>query len=373
MFPGGRNWDVCSLEIAAPWNTVHGRVGRPIPWGHWGETGTVYRGVRRFSPAGPALISPGQWAPGPPQLKSPIEATVLRPASSPRKTRLVKPKPARQDPMRHAWQGLPHRQVPTKGTSLWRLASSVIRAASLVSWNGTPAGESRTSCSRDPRRGGEHLSSAKQGGFPNPESGRWIWWEKEEDRDSPVFVPSTWSICDSHERSHLSAFFPRKRERHPRELTLLALLSSRQHTDCVYPQQRKFVCREEHIACNAICSRPSASITALIAIVELILSACERQTAPNKTHNIDRQTHTEWRLLNDKKLTPVPPHVLLCCLADYGTCLWRLAHLLDRLHMCSERGHAYQQLHQITCFNFKLQKFKMVGKMLFLALMAPEL
>ncbi len=42
----------------------------------------------------------------------------------------------------------------------------------------------------------------------------------------------------------------------PRELTPLALLSSRQHTDCVYPQQRKlFVCREEHTACNAICSR----------------------------------------------------------------------------------------------------------------------
>ncbi len=61
--------------------------------------------------------------------------------------------------MRHAWQGLPHHQVPTKGTSLWRLASGVIRAASLVSWNGTPTGESRTSCSRDPRRGGEHLSS----------------------------------------------------------------------------------------------------------------------------------------------------------------------------------------------------------------------
>ncbi len=160
MFPGERNWDVCSLEITAPWNTVRGRVGRPISWGHWGETGTVYRGVRCSSPAGPALISPVQWAPGLPQPKSPIEAMVLRPASSPRKTRLVKPKPARQDPIRHAWQGLPHHQVPTKGTSLWRLASGVIRAASLVSWNCTPAGESRTSCSRDPRRGSEHLSSA---------------------------------------------------------------------------------------------------------------------------------------------------------------------------------------------------------------------
>ncbi len=42
----------------------------------------------------------------------------------------------------------------------------------------------------------------------------------------------------------------------PWELTPLALLSSRQHTDCVYPQQRKlFVCRKEHKACNAICIR----------------------------------------------------------------------------------------------------------------------
>ncbi len=40
------------------------------------------------------------------------------------------------------------------------------------------------------------------------------------------------------------------------------------------------------------------------------------------------------------KLMPVPPHVLLCCLADYVTRLWRLAHLLDRLHMCLEHGHA---------------------------------
>ncbi len=142
---------------------------------------------------------------------------------------------------------------------------------------------------------------------------------KGEDRGSPVFIPSTWSICDSHERSYRSASAkagpaPRgtqvkapsskkaSESEHTqwqravislRELTLLALLSSRPHTDCVYPQQRKFVCREEHTACNAICSCPSASFVALIAIVELILSACERQTTPNKTHNRDRQTHTD--------------------------------------------------------------------------------
>ncbi len=69
-----------------------------------------------------------------------VLATVFRPAPSSRKTRLVEPEPARQDPMRHSL-GLSHRQVPAKGTSLWKLASGVIRAASWVSWNGTPAGE----------------------------------------------------------------------------------------------------------------------------------------------------------------------------------------------------------------------------------------
>ncbi len=63
------------------------------------------------------------------------------------------------------------------------------------------------------------LSGGKepQGGLPNPESGRWIWWEKKEDRDSPVFVPSTWSICDSHERSQRSALFYRETGRHREE------------------------------------------------------------------------------------------------------------------------------------------------------------
>ncbi len=57
------------------------------------------------------------------------------------------------------------------------------------------------------------LSGGKepQGGLPNPESGRWIWWEKKEDKDSPVFIPSTWSICDSHERSQRSALISAKR------------------------------------------------------------------------------------------------------------------------------------------------------------------
>ncbi len=45
-------------------------------------------------------------------------------------------------------------------TSLLRLASGVLRAASSVPWNGGPAGDGRSSCSRDPRRGGELPSSA---------------------------------------------------------------------------------------------------------------------------------------------------------------------------------------------------------------------
>ncbi len=34
---------------------------------------------------------------------------------------------------------------------------------------------------------------------------------KEEDKDSPVFVPTTWSICDSNESSQRSALFSAKR------------------------------------------------------------------------------------------------------------------------------------------------------------------
>ncbi len=61
-FLGGRDWEKRSLETAAPWNT--GRVSRLISWGHWGETGTVWCGVHRSSPEGPALKSPGPLASG---------------------------------------------------------------------------------------------------------------------------------------------------------------------------------------------------------------------------------------------------------------------------------------------------------------------
>ncbi len=60
--------------------------------------------------------------------------TVLRPTSSLRKTR--NQSLLRQIPMRHAWQGSQAAGWPTKGTSLSRLASGVLRAASSVPWNG---------------------------------------------------------------------------------------------------------------------------------------------------------------------------------------------------------------------------------------------
>ncbi len=61
-FLGGRDWEKCSLETVAPWNT--GRVNKPISWGHWRETGTVWCSVYRSSPEGPALKGPGPLASG---------------------------------------------------------------------------------------------------------------------------------------------------------------------------------------------------------------------------------------------------------------------------------------------------------------------
>ncbi len=48
-----------SLEIAAPWNTVHGRFDRLISWRHWGETGTC--GEHHSSPEEAIHISLGPW------------------------------------------------------------------------------------------------------------------------------------------------------------------------------------------------------------------------------------------------------------------------------------------------------------------------
>ncbi len=62
---------------------------------------------------------------------------------------------------------------PTKGTSHLRLASGVLRAASSVPWSGGPAGDGRSSCSRDPRRGGEPPSSATFLAEETERSARW--------------------------------------------------------------------------------------------------------------------------------------------------------------------------------------------------------
>ncbi len=136
---------------------------------------------------------------------------------------------------------------------------------------------------------------------------------EEGDTDSPVSIPSTRSTCEPHECSRCSASTaagpaPRGtlarapstkralRERSARsrrrsqcgsrlpwESTLRASLPNRPHTDCVYPQQ-KCVCREEHTACSVIHSR---------FFQVLIECLCIGQTTLNKTHNRERQTHTE--------------------------------------------------------------------------------
>ncbi len=161
---------------------------------------------------------------------------------------------------------------------------------------------------------------------------------KGEDRGSPVFIPFTWSFCDSHKRSHRSALAktgPTLRGTQMKAHSAWESLrehaytvknasqKSRQHTDCV-----KYICREER---TAICSRPSTSFVALIATVELNLSACKRQTTPNKTHNREWQSQrvvvAEWQ-----NLTPVPPHVLLCFLVSTSPRPWCLPHPLVCLH-----------------------------------------
>ncbi len=48
-------WERNSLEIAVPRSTEGSRGNGTISWGHWGEMGTVYWGVYRSSPEGPAL------------------------------------------------------------------------------------------------------------------------------------------------------------------------------------------------------------------------------------------------------------------------------------------------------------------------------
>ncbi len=91
--------------------------------------------------------------------KPPIETTVLRPVSSPRKTNRTRVCSGKTH-----WdmlgRGSHTARRPTKGTSLLRLASGVLRAASSVPWSGKLAGDGQASRSRDPQRGGKPPSSA---------------------------------------------------------------------------------------------------------------------------------------------------------------------------------------------------------------------
>ncbi len=52
----GGPWDMRSPETTAPWSTRGGRVGRPVPWGHRSETGTVKWGVNRSTSRGEIFI-----------------------------------------------------------------------------------------------------------------------------------------------------------------------------------------------------------------------------------------------------------------------------------------------------------------------------
>ncbi len=60
-YVSGGPWDMRSPETATPWGTRGGRVGRPDPWGHRRETGTVKGGVNRSTSKGKSSLA---WALG---------------------------------------------------------------------------------------------------------------------------------------------------------------------------------------------------------------------------------------------------------------------------------------------------------------------
>ncbi len=206
------------------------------------------------------------------------------------------------------------------------------------------------------------------GGLPNPESGVGSDWEKKKIRThpssclpdpsaiptsaasappcSPRNGPAPWRMqvkaltqrTPPRASTQCPFLFLHGQSAPPRADSACSALKQTTHR-LVYLQQRKlFVCREEHTACNAIRTRQ---------VLVLLYTYSYRGAHPeclwdtanrNKLQQISTDTHravAEWQ-----KLTPVPPHVLLCCLADYVTRLWRLAHLLDSFHMCSEHGYA---------------------------------
>ncbi len=125
-FLGGRDWEKRSLETAAPW-TLAGLAD-------WSPEGTEERQApcNAVYTALPQLTSPGPW----PQdcLRSLLlEMTVLRPMSSLRLGTRVCSGRSQWDTLGRGSQAA---GWPTKGTSLSRLASGVLRAASSVPWNG---------------------------------------------------------------------------------------------------------------------------------------------------------------------------------------------------------------------------------------------
>ncbi len=75
-FPGGSS-DMRSPETAAPWSTRGGRVGRPVPWGHRRETGTVKWGVNCSTSRGEVLTGLS------PRASGPFPRSLLRSNNSP--------------------------------------------------------------------------------------------------------------------------------------------------------------------------------------------------------------------------------------------------------------------------------------------------
>ncbi len=105
-FTGG-SWEKRSLETTVPWSTGGGRVDRPISWGHWGEMGTVWWGVHRSSPEGPALRSPEPWETGLSLAEVSIENDGPQTRHLLRRLRLTQPEPARAGPEEIHFAGAP--------------------------------------------------------------------------------------------------------------------------------------------------------------------------------------------------------------------------------------------------------------------------
>ncbi len=140
---------------------------------------------------------------------------------------------------------------------------------------------------------------------------------KEEDRGSPIFIPSIWSICDSHEHSHRSALAeagpaPRGKlvktlssKRDFRERSVRSVSHS-QCSACFTPNQTMHklcvslliwysVGREEHTICNVIYFRPYVpfSLSRLRHTEPFYVAGVVTwQTTVNMTHR-SWLTHTE--------------------------------------------------------------------------------